>query len=240
MIAATYGLQAVMFLLKREFMLVGWMLVYVGSYPVYSCFLPIYSFWCIDNFSWGNAHITQGDGKGGNVVVVPEDNHFDDSMIPLKKFSDGTSLEYEAEVRETGSHKSEESKRTGFTQAAKSMSAQDFARRRNGDGGQAASYQAGSQTGDYYRITNRRLLPDHKQETITVTQTLPSKLAEPMGSSDAHATGNSGLGAELGVGGGRPLSTFSMATTVNPLTSGLSQILGRHLASQDLFTTTEN
>ncbi|KAJ7766830.1 glycosyltransferase family 2 protein [Mycena metata] len=45
MIAVTYGLQAIIFILKREFMLVGWMVVYILSYPVYSFFLPVYSFW---------------------------------------------------------------------------------------------------------------------------------------------------------------------------------------------------
>jgi len=29
MIAAVYGLQAVIFILKREFMLIGWMIVYI-------------------------------------------------------------------------------------------------------------------------------------------------------------------------------------------------------------------
>jgi chitin synthase len=29
MIAAVYGLQAVIFILKREFMLIGWMVVYI-------------------------------------------------------------------------------------------------------------------------------------------------------------------------------------------------------------------
>jgi chitin synthase len=32
MLAATYGLQAIIFILKREFMLVGWMIVYLLSY----------------------------------------------------------------------------------------------------------------------------------------------------------------------------------------------------------------
>jgi len=32
MLAVTYGLQAIIFILKREFMLVGWMVVYLASY----------------------------------------------------------------------------------------------------------------------------------------------------------------------------------------------------------------
>ncbi|CCO27485.1 chitin synthase [Rhizoctonia solani AG-1 IB] len=148
MLAATYGLQAIIFLLKREFMLIGWMIIYILAYPVYSFFLPIYSFWSMDDFSWGNTRLIQNEG-GKKVVVLPEDEGFDESMIPLKKFS-----EYEAEAWETGSHKSEESKQTGYTQA-KSMSAQDFARRRAQETGFAASYHAGSQSGDYYRDTNK-------------------------------------------------------------------------------------
>jgi chitin synthase len=55
-------------------------------YPVYSFFLPIYSFWCMDDFSWGNTRIVIGDG-GNKKVVMNEDEQFDESMIPLKKFS---------------------------------------------------------------------------------------------------------------------------------------------------------
>jgi len=86
-------------------MLVGWMVVYLLSYvvsrylacdrmtdavairyPVYSFFLPIYSFWCMDDFSWGNTRVVIGDG-GSKKVLMNEDERFDESMIPLKKFS---------------------------------------------------------------------------------------------------------------------------------------------------------
>ncbi|KAG8786852.1 hypothetical protein FRC12_016164 [Ceratobasidium sp. 428] len=325
MLAGTYGLQAIIFLLKREFMLIGWMIIYLLAYPVYSFFLPIYSFWCMDDFSWGNTRLTQGDGKGGKVVVVAEDDYFEESMIPLKKFS-----EYEAEAWETGSHKSEESKRTGFTQAAKSMSAHEFARRRGPETGPAASYQAGSQSGDYYRDTNvmtgagsmhgHGLRSQGSQPNLQQQFLMPQFSGMGMGmgmpfmgsqagsdygghggggsmhmgmmgmnpymmgsmgsmgmvnnpyaastmggvprnsvmtnlnmfggSGDGHATGNSGLGAEFGALGGRPMSTFSMATTVNPLGGGPSQstnptdeellaVLRHYLASQDLFTVTK-
>ncbi|QRV73295.1 chitin synthase [Ceratobasidium sp. AG-Ba] len=282
MIAATYGLQAIIFLLKRE-------------YPVYSFFLPIYSFWCMDDFSWGNTRMTQGDGKGGKVVVVPEDDHFDDSMIPLKKFGGGRTLigynrEYQEEAWETGSHKSEESKRTGFTQAAKSMSAHDFARYRNGDGAGSMYGHSLRSQGSHRNLQNQYLTPQFSGISMAVDgrsvhmgtmgmnpymmgsmssmgmmnnpyaasttggaprNSMMTNLNMFEGSADAHATGNSGLGAELGAGGGRPLSTFSMATTAGPLASGLSQstqprdegllaVLGHHLASQDPFTMTEN
>lgn len=105
MLAVTYGLQAIIFILKREFMLVGWMVVYLASYvlyfvecdmnaemflpyryPVYSFFLPVYSFWCMDEFSWGNTRVVVGEGKE-KKVLMSEEEKFDESMIPLKKFS---------------------------------------------------------------------------------------------------------------------------------------------------------
>ena len=84
-------------------MLVGWMVVYLLSlvpffslllpmsdllrrYPVYSFFLPVYSFWCMDEFSWGNTRVVIGEGKD-KKVITNEDEKFDESMIPLKKFS---------------------------------------------------------------------------------------------------------------------------------------------------------
>ena len=55
-------------------------------YPVYSFFLPVYSFWCMDDFSWGNTRLVIGEGNN-KKVIMNDDEKFDDSMIPLKKFS---------------------------------------------------------------------------------------------------------------------------------------------------------
>ncbi|KAF7345448.1 Glycosyltransferase family 2 protein [Mycena venus] len=140
MIAITYGLQAIIFILKREFMLVGWLVVYILSYPVYSFFLPIYSFWCMDEFGWGNTRLVIGEGKD-KKVIINEDEKFDDSMIPLKKFS-----EYEAEAWETGSRHSED---TGYSGKPRSRSRAPPSR-----GESPHPYQQASQSGDYYRDTN--------------------------------------------------------------------------------------
>lgn len=40
----------------------------------------------MDDFSWGNTRVVIGDG-GSKKVVMNEDEQFDESMIPLKKFS---------------------------------------------------------------------------------------------------------------------------------------------------------
>ncbi|KAF5334215.1 hypothetical protein D9611_014324 [Ephemerocybe angulata] len=143
MLAVVYGLQAIIFILKREFMLIGWMVVYIVSYPVYSFFLPVYSFWCMDEFSWGNTRLVVGEGKE-KKVIINEDEKFDESMIPLKKFS-----EYEAEAWETGSKHSDD---TGYQSQAQTRSRSHGPPRSRGES--PHNYQQGSQAGDYYRDTN--------------------------------------------------------------------------------------
>jgi hypothetical protein len=61
-----------------------------GRYPVYSFFLPVYSFWLMDDFSWGNTRLVIGEGSS-KKVIMNDDEKWDESMIPLKKFS-GTSI----------------------------------------------------------------------------------------------------------------------------------------------------
>ncbi|PWN94368.1 chitin synthase 6 [Acaromyces ingoldii] len=88
MIAAVYGLQMVIFLLKRQWQYMGWLLIYLLAYPVWSFFLPIYSFWHMDDFSWGNTRIVVGEKGNKKIVAGTDDEPYDDSMIPLKKFSE--------------------------------------------------------------------------------------------------------------------------------------------------------
>ncbi|KAF8906646.1 glycosyltransferase family 2 protein [Mucidula mucida] len=137
MLAVVYGLQMIIFLLKREFMLIGWMVVYILSYPIYGFFLPIYSFWCMDEFSWGNTRLVVGEGKE-KKVIINEDEKFDESMIPLKK--------YEAEAWESGSRHSDD---TGYDTKSRSRSHAPPSRDESHH-----QYQPGSQSGDYYRDTN--------------------------------------------------------------------------------------
>lgn len=40
----------------------------------------------MDDFSWGNTRLVIGEGNN-KKVLMNEDEKFDDSMIPLKKFS---------------------------------------------------------------------------------------------------------------------------------------------------------
>lgn len=62
-------------------------LMKLRRYPVYSFFLPIYSFWRMDEFGWGNTRIVVNDGSNKKVVSTGGDFKFNESMIPYRKFS---------------------------------------------------------------------------------------------------------------------------------------------------------
>ncbi|EIW61536.1 chitin synthase [Trametes versicolor FP-101664 SS1] len=305
MLAVVYGLQALIFILKREFMLIGWMVVYILSYPVYSFFLPIYAFWCMDDFSWGNTRLVIGEG-GNKKVIMNDDEKYDDSMIPLKKFS-----EYEAEAWETGSRHSDE---TGYGSKSPSQGRSRGPHSRGPS--PRPSYHQSQAGGDYYRDTNMTnpqgstYHQNNSQSNLSHYGGAPpqSQYGLPqlpfMGGfggsgsvhgSDyggqmpvAHPMAYQGTGSMYGMmpnaprntvmtnmnmfgGGGdvhgsqggfappmapglmgqqRPMSTFSLATTVNPFASGpslnpeptdeeLVTALRAYLSTQDLMTVTK-
>lgn len=89
MIAAVYGLQALIFIIKRQWQHIGWMIIYICAYPVYSFVLPIYSFWKQDDFSWGNTRVVIGEKGDKKVIALSgEDAQFDPRSIPLQRWDD--------------------------------------------------------------------------------------------------------------------------------------------------------
>ncbi|KAL8828053.1 MAG: hypothetical protein Q9170_006765 [Blastenia crenularia] len=87
MIAAVYGLQAIIFIIRRQWQHVGWMIIYILAFPIYSFVLPVYSFWNQDNFSWGNTRIVIGE-KGDKQIVALEEEDFNPRSIPLQRWDD--------------------------------------------------------------------------------------------------------------------------------------------------------
>ncbi|KAK9238726.1 chitin synthase-domain-containing protein [Lipomyces kononenkoae] len=83
LIGAIYGLQALVFILRRQWQHVGWMVIYLLASPIYFFVLPVYSFWNQDNFSWGNTRIVVGE-RGNKQIVAVDDEGFDDRSIPMQ------------------------------------------------------------------------------------------------------------------------------------------------------------
>lgn len=93
LLAAIYGLQAIIFILRRKWEMIGWMILYIAAIPVFSFGLPLYSFWHMDDFSWGNTRIVTGEK--GRKVVITDEGKFNPEDIPHKKWED-----YQAELWE--------------------------------------------------------------------------------------------------------------------------------------------
>lgn len=86
MLASIYGLQAIIFILKRRWQHIGWMIVYLLAYPIYGFALPVYSFWHMDDFAWGNTRIVVGEKGGKKIITSSEDEKWDDSIIPMQRW----------------------------------------------------------------------------------------------------------------------------------------------------------
>ncbi|KAI9474094.1 MAG: chitin synthase [Benjaminiella poitrasii] len=100
MLAGAYGLQALIFIFKRQWQHIGWMIIYIVAIPIFSFFIPLYAFWHFDDFSWGNTRVVVGDNKKKQIIVT-DNEKFDEKMIPLKKW-----VVYEQEMWETKSESS--------------------------------------------------------------------------------------------------------------------------------------
>ncbi|KAJ2788172.1 hypothetical protein GGI15_000193 [Coemansia interrupta] len=87
LLAAIYGMQALIFILKRQWQHIGWMIVYILAIPLFSFLIPIYSFWHFDDFSWGNTRVVIGESGRKHVYTV-DNEKFDKSSIPVRKWSD--------------------------------------------------------------------------------------------------------------------------------------------------------
>ena len=87
MLAAVYGLQALIFIIKRQWQHIGWMIIYICAYPIWSVVLPVYSFWKQDDFSWGNTRVVIGE-RGDRKVIAADDEGFDPRSIPLQRWDD--------------------------------------------------------------------------------------------------------------------------------------------------------
>lgn len=107
MIAIAYGMQVVIFLLKRQWQHIGWMVIYIFAMPIFNVFIPLYAFWHFDDFSWGNTRRVLGEKAGGHGG---DEEKFDPSLIPLKKWSECENDPNEA--WETASHRSASSRRS--------------------------------------------------------------------------------------------------------------------------------
>ncbi|KAL5035310.1 hypothetical protein BDV3_005263 [Batrachochytrium dendrobatidis] len=88
MLATIYGLQMIIFILKREWQHVGWMIIYLLAMPVFGFYVPLYAFWHFDDFSWGNTRMVVGDNGKSTAYAADAGETFDPSLIPLQRWDE--------------------------------------------------------------------------------------------------------------------------------------------------------
>ncbi|KAF7347345.1 Glycosyltransferase family 2 protein [Mycena venus] len=86
LIVAIYAIQMLVFILRRKWDMIGWMFFYIAAIPIFSFYLPLYSFWKMDDFSWGQTRVVLGES--GKKMIVHDEGKFDPRVIPLKSWND--------------------------------------------------------------------------------------------------------------------------------------------------------
>ncbi|KAM0752541.1 glycosyltransferase family 2 protein [Meredithblackwellia eburnea MCA 4105] len=212
LLAATYGLQAIIFLIKRQWQFIGWLVIYLLAYPVYSFLLPLYSFWRFDDFTWGSTRVVVGEGKS-KKILQHEDEAFDESSIPMKKFADYQAALLDDDAHSVRSHAKTESV-AGFSMATKMP---------------PGSYAGGA---DYYRDTKHSRAPS--RATVNQFPSMPS-MPYMTGGGPGSIVGG---GSEFGYGGGfqMPAGHRGSQMTLGSMMPPASMGFGRRESSMSAFT----
>lgn len=92
------------------------MILYILAIPIFSFALPLYSFWHMDDFSWGNTRIVTGEK--GQKIVISDEGKFDPASIPRKKWEDYQTELWEAQTQQGGNDT--QSEVSGYSYATKS------------------------------------------------------------------------------------------------------------------------
>ncbi|TYJ51248.1 chitin synthase 5, partial [Cryptococcus floricola] len=89
LLAFILGLPGVLIVItSRKVAYVGWMLLYLLSLPVWNLILPGYSYWHMDDFSWGETRkLDLGEGKK-EADHGAKEGTFDSSHIVMKRWAE--------------------------------------------------------------------------------------------------------------------------------------------------------
>ena len=87
LLALILGLPAVLIVLTaHRWSYVLWMLLDLGSLPIWNFVLPVYAYWKFDDFSWGETRKTAGEKT--KKAGIEYEGEFDSSKITMKRWGD--------------------------------------------------------------------------------------------------------------------------------------------------------
>jgi len=73
------GVQIVVFILRSRWDYIWWFFIYFTiGLPVFYLILPVYSFWNMDDFSWGKTRSVGGSAANNNAAVMEDAEDDDD------------------------------------------------------------------------------------------------------------------------------------------------------------------
>ncbi|SPQ23787.1 a5ce3720-f713-449b-98a0-cb47285be12f [Thermothielavioides terrestris] len=145
LLGAIYGLQAIIFILRRKWEMIGWMILYVLAIPVFSFGLPLYAFWHMDDFNWGNTRVVAGEK--GKKIVISDEGKFDPASIPRKKWEEYQAELWEAQTNAGGLHDDARSEISGYSYATRpNVPMSEY-------GGYTPNSRPGSITGFHHQAT---------------------------------------------------------------------------------------
>ncbi|WWC59904.1 uncharacterized protein I303_102466 [Kwoniella dejecticola CBS 10117] len=114
LLAFILGLPGVLIVItSRKVAYVGWMLMYLISLPIWNLVLPAYSYWHMDDFSWGETRKVVGETK--EASHGDKEGIFDSSHIVMKRW-----VEFERERRWRNGTESRDSQYYDVVQRANS------------------------------------------------------------------------------------------------------------------------
>ncbi|KAJ5928475.1 Chitin synthase 8 [Penicillium verhagenii] len=112
LLGVIYGLQAFIFIVRRKWEMIGWMFIYLLAIPIFTLALPLYSFWNMDDFSWGTTRVITGEK--GRKVIISDEGKFDPESIPKKRWED-----YQVELWEAQTSRDDRSEISGVSYGTK-------------------------------------------------------------------------------------------------------------------------
>jgi chitin synthase len=87
LLALILGLPGVLIVVTtRKMAYVGWMFLYLLSLPIWNLVLPAYSYWHMDDFTWGETRKIHGETK--EVAHGDKEGKFDPANIVMKRWQE--------------------------------------------------------------------------------------------------------------------------------------------------------
>jgi chitin synthase len=224
LLGAIYGLQAIIFIIRRKWEMVGWMIIYILATPVFSFALPLYSFWHMDEFSWGNTRVVTGEK--GQKVVLSDEGKFDPDSIPKKRWE-----EYQQELWEMHSQYQQEAmSQAGWHDDRSEISGVSYARSHS-----QGPFASRSEVNSYSRPAsqldlNRHAATSRVSLAPSAYKALTGEDPNGIAMQQLDLQSNSGSGSHVG-----PLAGVNADVTDDMLLSEIRDIL----AHADLMTVTK-